>query len=70
LKGTNSSIVIKPDTTFFDYFRSYNAPAAAIAPAGAPVGPAGDTLGDSTVLHVAPDDAGGSAPAVAPVATE
>jgi membrane protease subunit HflC len=70
LKGTNSSIVIKPDTTFFEYFRSYNAPAAAIAPAGAPVGPAGDTLGDSTVLPVAPDDAGGSAPAVAPVATE
>jgi membrane protease subunit HflC len=70
LKGTNSSIVIKPDTTFFEYFRSYNAPAAAIAPAEAPVGPAGDTLGDSTALPVAPDDAGGSAPAVAPVATE
>lgn len=69
LKGTNSSIVVKPDTAFFEYFRSYGAPGAAIAPAGVPVGPAGDTVGDGTALPVAPD-AGGSAPAVAPAATE
>ena len=69
LKGTNSSIVVKPDTAFFEYFRSYGAPSAAIAPAGVPLAPAGDTVGDGTALPVAPD-AGGSAPAVAPAATE
>lgn len=69
LKGTNSSIVVKPDTAFFEYFRSYGAPGAAIAPAGVPLAPAGDTVGDGTALPVAPD-AGGSAPAAAPAATE
>ncbi|MCA3509913.1 MAG: protease modulator HflC [Rhodobacter sp.] len=69
LKGTNSSIVVKPDTTFFDYFRSYSAPGAAIVPAEAPAAPAGDTSGEGAAVPVAPD-AGGSAAAAAPVATE
>lgn len=69
LKGTNSSIVVKPDTTFFDYFRSYSAPGAAVVPAEAPAAPAGDTSGEGAAVPVAPD-AGGSAAAAAPVATE
>lgn len=69
LKGTNSSIVMNPDTTFFEYFRSYNLPDAGITPTEAPVAPAADTLGDSTVAPVVPE-ADAASPTVAPAATE
>ena len=69
LKGTNSSIVMNPDTTFFEYFRSYNPPGTGITPTEAPVAPAADTLGDAAAAPAAPD-AVEAEPTVAPVATE
>jgi membrane protease subunit HflC len=69
LKGTNSSIVMNPDTTFFEYFRSYNLPDAEISPTEAPVAPAADTLGENTAAPVLPE-ADVASPTVAPAATE
>ena len=60
---------MNPDTTFFEYFRSYNPPGAGITPTDAPVAPAADMLGDSTAAP-AVTDAGVAAPSVAPAATE
>jgi len=69
LKGTNSSIVIKPDTTVFEYFRSYNPPDAGITPTEAPAAPAADAVGSATAAPAAPAAVEtGSTPA--PVATE
>lgn len=39
LKGANSSIVMQPDSEFFDYLRSDRGPAAAAVPAPAPAAP-------------------------------
>ena len=69
LKGTNSSIVMNPDTTFFEYFRSYNLPDAGISPIEAPVAPPADTLGENTAAPVLPE-ADVASPTVAPAATE
>ena len=37
LKGTNSSIVMKPDSVFFEYFRNFGVAGAGITPTPAPV---------------------------------
>ena len=69
LKGTNSSIVIEPDTTFFEYFRSYNPPGAGITATEAPVAPAAAVPGDTAASPTVPD-AAAAEPVVAPAATE
>jgi len=70
LKGTNSSIVIDPDTAFFEYFRSFDAPEGGMTPIEAPIAPAEQAPDDAAAAD--PVAAGGSevAPALAPAATE
>ena len=69
LKGTNSSIVIKPDTTFFEYFRNYNPPGARITPTEAPAAPAVDAPGEAATSPTMPD-ADEAASTVAPAVSE
>ncbi len=73
LKGTNSSIVMQPDSVFFEYLRGYGEPGAGITPTDAPLAPSADASGAGGAQAapvVAPSDAAPATdPAIVP-ATE
>ena len=70
LKGSNSSIVMQPDSEFFDYLNSEKAPAgtpAAAAPApSASAAPASPHAGTGPEANASPPAGTGSAPDAAP----
>jgi modulator of FtsH protease HflC len=71
LKGTNSSIVMQPDSTFFEYLRGYGDPGAGITPTDAPGLPTAEADTVPPVTEAAPEPAAdaGTEPTAAP-ATE
>jgi membrane protease subunit HflC len=61
MKGTNSSIVMQPDSVFFEYLRGYGVPGSGIE-TGEPAGGMPGVSDGSVTLGEAPADAAGIAP--------
>jgi membrane protease subunit HflC len=57
MKGSNSSIVMRPDSVFFEYLRGYGVPGSGIETGEAVGGPAGDTEGAVVMEPAAPAEA-------------
>jgi membrane protease subunit HflC len=72
LKGTNSSIVMNPDSIFFEYFRTFEAPTGPVAPVKAPQPPESpDAASEAPQAAPAePPQGQGDAPALAPAVTD